>query len=87
MYGVKEIGKYNVDYKGDIWDGKIKYEMIGIQEFTGDTPVGKEKILYFLTGKDCVIPGFRTEEEIERFLKYRNHTKLRVRKQIVVEKI
>lgn len=87
MYGVKEIGKYNVDYKGAVLDGKIKYEMIGIQEFTGDTPTGKEKILYFLTGKNCIIPGFGTDEDIEQFLKYRSYTKLRIRKQIVIEEV
>lgn len=83
MNGTKEVGKYNVDYKGDIWDGKIKYEMVGIQEFNGDIPVGNEKILYFLLEKDCIIPDLETEEEVERLLVYENYTKLIVRQQIV----
>lgn len=87
MYGIKVIGKYNVDYKGDIWDKKIKYEMVGIQEFNGNSPVGKEKILYFLDNKNCIIPELITEEQVERFLKYKNFTKLAVRKTIVIEEV
>ena len=87
MYGTIEVGKYNVDYKGDAWGGKIRYELIGIQEFVGDTPVGKEKFLYFCTGKDCIIPSLGTEEEIEQFLEYHNYARLRVRKQIVIEEV
>lgn len=92
MYGIKEVGKYNVDYEGISYDGKIPYEMIIIEEFDGNIPVkGSRKTLYFRqnigTERKYIMPEMKTETDIEFWLQYRNNTKLQILNKIVVEEI
>ena len=86
MYGVKEVGKYNVDYEGLSYDGKTPYEMIIIEEFDGNTPVkGSRKTLYFRIDGKYIVPQLNTEAKIEAWLKYKNNSKIQVHKEVVVE--
>lgn len=90
MYGVKEIGKYNVDYAGRSYAGNIPYNMVIFEAFDGNKPVeGSRKRLYFLATAGCITPSFDTELEIESFLKLPNNTKIKVweKIEIVVENI
>lgn len=88
MYGVIEVGKYNVSYEGFIYDGKIPYKMVIIQEFEGYVPVGKSKTLYFRVqvGK-YIVPIIKTEKEVEELLKYKNNQKLQVYKKLAIERV
>lgn len=90
MYGIKEVGKYNIDYEGLSYDGNIPYNMVIIEEFDGNTPVkGSRKTLYFRENQGIeriyILPGMRTEEQIEQFLRYPNNAKLKVYMKPVVE--
>lgn len=92
MYGIKEVGKYNVDFEGLIYDGKIPYQMIIFEEFNGDTPIkGSRKTLYFRDDigfkNEYIIPKFETESEVEKYLHYRNNTKLKLYNKLVVETV
>lgn len=79
MYGVKEVGKYNVDFSGSIYDGKILYEMIIIEEFNKkDEPTGRRKTLYFRNDKKYKIPGFSTEKEVDKWFSYKNYSKIAI---------
>lgn len=88
MYGVKEIGRYNVDYAGSIYKGKIPYQMVIISEFDGDKELSRKR-LYFRDniGVDrfYIMPLLGTEEQIEEILQYPNNSKIRVYNQMVIE--
>ena len=89
--GTKFIGKYNVDYCGNVWDGKTTYEMVIISEF--DESNGKceevtRNTFYFLRGKDLIVPEFNSETEVEEITKYyRNNEKIKAWKTIRTETI
>lgn len=92
MCGIKEVGKYNVDFEGLSYDRKIPYEMVIIEEFSGDIPVeGSRKTLYFRQNNSkentYIIPAFNTEEEIEKWLQYKNNTKIQIYNKIIVEEV
>lgn len=90
MYGIKEVGKYNIDYEGFVYDGKIPYQMVIIEEFDGNTPVkGSRKTLYFRDNEKMerkyIVPEIKTEAEVEKFLHYPNNAKIKAYKKLVVE--
>lgn len=92
MLGIKEVGKYNIDFEGRSYDGNIPYEMVIIEEFNGNTPVkGSRKTLYFRQNTKIedtyIIPKFNTEEEIKKWLQYRNNAKIQIYNKIVVEEV
>lgn len=89
MHKVKEVGKYNVDYEGLSYDGKIPYEMVIIEEFDGNTPVeGSRKTLYFRTDEKYIVPQLNTESKIEVWMKkYKNNSKIQVHKDKIIEKV
>lgn len=92
MYKVQEIGKYNVDFVGVSYDGDIPYQMVIIEEFDDDTPIkGSKKTLYFRqnigTETKYIMPDMRTETEIEKWLQYRNNTKLQIYNKLVIEEV
>lgn len=92
MYGIKEIGKYNVDFEGLSYDGNIPYQMVIIEEFNGNTPVeGGKKILYFRqnigTERKYIMPEFKNEKAVEMWLQYQNNTKIQMYNKIVVEEV
>lgn len=85
---IKEIGKYNVDFEGISYDGKIPYEMVIIEEFAEGKPVkGSKKTLYFRGEKNYIMPVFSTEEAVEMYLQYANNTKLQIFSKVVVEEV
>ena len=86
--GTKIIGKYNVDYCGNVWDGKIKYNMVIISEFDSNDKEISRSIYYFLCGKGLTTPEFKTEADVEKITKYyRNHAKIKAWKTIRTETI
>lgn len=92
MYGIKKIGKYNVDFEGLEYDGKIPYEMVIIEEFNENTPVkGSKKTLYFRQNigieRRYIIPEFTNEKSVEIWLQYRNNAKIQIYNKIVVEEV
>lgn len=94
MYGMKEVGKYNVDYEGLSYDydGQIPYEMIIIEEFEGNTPIaGSRKTLYFRqntgTERKYIMPKMRTEQDVEFWLQYRNCSKIQIYNKLVIEEV
>lgn len=89
MYGMKEIGKYNVDYEGSIYDGEIPYQVVIISEFDGDRELSRKR-LYFRdnigVNRFYIMPPLGTEDQIEEILQYPNNSKIRVHNQMVIEK-
>ena len=80
MNGIKEVGKYNVDFEGLSYDGNTPYEMVIIEEFNGNVPVEESrKTLYFRQNvgaeKEYIVPNFKDETEIEKWLQYRKDRK------------
>lgn len=62
MIGItKIIGKYNVDYAGEVYDGNQKYQMIIIIEFDDENEEVDKKVFYF---KDRA-PNLTGEYQIE----------------------
>lgn len=89
MYG-RVVGKYNVSYCGASYDGDVPYEMVIIEEFNGDIPVkGSKKTLYFRrnkgTDRTYILPDMRTEKEVEKWMQYKNYTRIGVRLQVQIE--
>lgn len=85
---VKQIGKYNVDFAGLVYDEGIPYQMVSIFEFDGNKPVNEgrpKKTLYFRQDKGDILPDLRTEEDVEKLLRYRNHEKIHIYNNRVVE--
>lgn len=78
---VKEVGRFNIDFAGSAYDGKIPYEMVIISEFDGNKEIGR-KCFYFRVNTACdntyKIPHFTTEEEVERFYKRKNNARFSV---------
>lgn len=92
MYGVKEIGKYNVDFEGLSYDKNIPYEMVIIEEFNGDIPIqGSKKVLYFrqnsLGERKYLMPEFTDEKSVEVWLKYHNYAKIQIYNKTIAEEI
>lgn len=88
MYGVRMVGKYNVDYEGRCYDRNIPYEMVIIEEFNGNLPVkGRCVTLYFRCDGKYIVPDMKTEAEVEEWLHYRNHDKIKAYKKIAVEEV
>ena len=89
MYGMKEIGKYNVDYEGLSYDGKIPYQMVIIAEFDGDKELSRKRF-YFRDNiglnRFYIMPPLGTEEQIEDILQYPDNSKIRVYDQRVIER-
>ena len=76
--GTKIVGKYNVDYCGAVYDGKIKYEMVIISEFDSNDREISRSIYYFLCGEDLITPEFQTEADVEKITKYyQNNAKIK----------
>lgn len=88
MYGVKEVGRYNIDYCGKSYDGTIPYQMVIISTFEGDKEVAK-KVLYFRDniGVDgiYIIPPMKTEDQIKRLLIYPDNAKIRAYNNLIIE--
>ena len=89
MYGMKEIGKYNVDYEGLSYDGKIPYQMVIIAEFDGDKELSRKRF-YFRDNiglnRFYIMSPLGTEEQIEDILQYPDNSKIRVYNQMVIER-
>lgn len=81
--GTKFVGKYNVDYCGNVWDGKTKYNMVIISEFDRDEKEVNRNTYYFLCGKGLIAPEFKTEADVEKITKYyRNNEKIKAWKEV-----
>ena len=79
----KIIGKYNVDYCGNVWDGKTKYNMVIISEFGRNRKEINRSIYYFLCGKCLITSEFKTEADVEKITRYyRNHEKIKAWKEV-----
>lgn len=83
---VQQLGKYNVSYEGASYNGSVKYEMIIIQEFAGNKPVGKSKCFYIRTKNLLNPPFFKTEREVEELLKFPEYTRFVFRLMLGVDK-
>lgn len=81
---VKEIGRFNVDYAGLIYDGRIPYNMIIISEFDdADKFLGKKTFYFYGEVLD-----FETEEEVEEVYSLPiSQGKLRVERSLVIQKM
>lgn len=92
MYGIKEIGKYNIDFAGISYDKNILYEMVIIEEFNGDIPIqGSKKVLYFRQNssgeRKYLMPEFTDEKSVGIWLKYRNHAKIQICNKTIAKEI
>lgn len=83
---VQQIGKYNVSYEGKSWNGSVPYEMIIIQEFNGNKPVGNHKCFYIRTKNLLTPPFFKTEQEVEELMKFPEYTRFVFRLMLGVDK-
>lgn len=83
----KEVGCYNVTFCGLSYDNNnVPYEMIIIEKFNGDTYIeGSKKTLYFRHDKGYILPNFSNEKEVEKYLQYRNYTRLKAKKSVSIE--
>lgn len=64
--------------------------MVIIEKFNSNTPVeGSKKTLYFRqnigTERKYIIPEFSNEKEVEKWLKYRNNSKIQIYNKLVIE--
>lgn len=92
MYGIKQIGKYNVDYEGLSYEGNIPYHMVIIEEFDqDDKPIGNRKTFYFrrnrTTTERYIMPNLSTEEAIDKWMLYPNYSKFQLYRKTVIERI
>ena len=75
----KQVGNFNVDFAGEIWDGDVKYQMVLFQQFEGDKPLGGSKCLYFRDEKGYEVPRLNTiNEVVEYFVAFKNNVKLSI---------
>lgn len=82
----KEVGCYNITFCGLSYNNNIPYDMVIIEKFNNNTYIeGSKKVLYFRNERDCIVPVFNTEKEVEKYLQYRNYEKLKVKKSITIE--
>lgn len=72
-----QVGKYNVDNEGFVYDRqREKYYMFIFEEFEkNDKPVGNRKIFYI---DSKIIPEFKTEKEVEEIMKYKNYSRIKI---------
>lgn len=85
---VKEIGYYNVDSNNLIHENGSVYDMTIFSKFNDNEEEIERKTIYFLTGKNCLFPNFKTDSEITIFLMdVKNNQKVKVSNKIVVDKI
>ena len=92
MYGIKQIGKYNVDYAGLSYDGKTPYHMVIIEEFDqNDKPTGNRKTFYFRGNRTMaeryIMPDLSTEEAIDEWMRYPSYSKFKLYRKTVIEKV
>ena len=92
MIGIKEIGKYNIDFAGLIYDGIIPYELIIIEEFDGNIPIqGSRKSFYIRKNigneNKYIYPNLRCERDVENILQYPNNSRLAIYNKIIVERV
>ena len=92
MYDMRHIGKYNVDYAGLSYDEGIPYQLVIIEEFDEhNKPTGNIKSLYFRCNRTAaekyVMPDLSTEEKVDYWMKYPNHSKFRLSNKTIIEKI
>lgn len=62
---VKDIGSYDIDNEGEIWNGNTRYIMVIFSRFDENEKEIERKQLYFR----CKVPDFKTEEQITEFLR------------------
>lgn len=92
MCGVKQIGKYNVDYAGFVYDNNISYHMVIVDEFDeNDKPTGVRKTFYFRSNSDTteeyIMPDLSTEEKVDYWMEYPNHSKFQIYKTVIIERV
>ena len=77
MYGIRQVGRFNVNYAGNAYEKGTRYSMIIIEEFEGNRFIPESRrVLYVKNGTGYVAPDLQTEDEVRSFLKYRNYEKL-----------
>lgn len=91
MYGIKEVGKYNIIFEGVSYDKGIPYEMVIIEKLKDSTRESR-KTLFFRqnTGMErkYIMPKFEDEKEIEMlYNQYYHNTKIQIYRKIVIEEI
>ena len=92
MYGIKQVGKYNVYYAGLSYDKDIPYNMVIIEAFDrNDKPNGNRKTFYFRRNRTMteryIMPDLNTEEALDKWMIYPNHSKFQLYRKTVIERI
>ena len=73
---VKIVGKYNITFF-DAYDKKVPYQGITVEEFD-------KKTVYFRADRNYIIPSFNTEQEINNLSTYKNHSRLKATRQVII---
>ena len=92
MYDMKHVGKYNVDFAGETYDEGIPYDTVIIEEFARlNKPTGIKKVFYFRRNRTAaeryVMPDLSTEEKVDYWMVYPNHSKFRLSTRVIIERV
>ena len=92
MYDMKHVGKYNVDYAGLSYDEGVPYQLVIIEEFNKlNKPTGNKKSLHFRCNRTAaekyVMPDLSTEEKVDYWMVYPNHSKFRLSTRVIIERV
>lgn len=76
---MKQVGRFDVEDVGIIYDGDIPYKMIILTEFDKNDKEIDRRVFYFRISHkhdEFVIPNFSSEEYISKwFVRYKNYSK------------
>lgn len=82
---VKIVGKYNVTFF-DAYDKKVPYQGVTVEEFDKNDKLieGSKKTVYFRADRNYIIPSFNTEQEINNLSTYKNYSRLKAIRQVII---
>lgn len=82
---VKIVGKYNVTFF-DVYDKQVPYQGVTVEEFDKNDKLieGSKKTVYFRADRNYIIPSFNTEQEINNLSTYKNYSRLKAIRQVII---
>lgn len=81
-----QVGKYNVDFAGEIYDKETCYQMVIISEWDKNNKlVGKQKTFYFLCVNCSILDCFNTESEIKQIFKQKEYSRFSISTKVNME--
>ena len=85
MNKIKIVGKYNITFF-DVYDKKVPYQGVTIEEFDKNDKFveGSKKTVYFRVDGNYIIPSLNTEQEINNLSAYKNHSRLKATRQVII---